>query len=116
MDQSPNDLQPADGRTPAVAGAQPWARLRVIEQQIRHMLAAARVADWKLFWQLEIQCGSMVQEMQALRQSGAVESVVQGGWPDDKQVILLRILSLDAQIRELLEPPATGRGQASLLH
>jgi hypothetical protein len=83
--------------------------MRAVEQQARRMLAAARVSDWRLFWELEMQCSA---EVEALRRPNA--SVRPR--PSEQQALLLRLLDIDAQIRELLTPLATGRGRGDVGH
>jgi ABC-type uncharacterized transport system ATPase subunit len=84
-------------------------RMRSVEQQARRMLAAARVSDWRLFWELEMQCSA---DIAVLRRPESVAAARSG----EQQAMLLRLLDIDAQIRELLTPLATGQGRGSVGH
>ncbi|MEN9538202.1 MAG: Flagellar protein FliT [Pseudomonadota bacterium] len=73
------------------------ARFQAVEAHARFMLAAARMSDWPLFWQLERECAELIQDLKACR-----TPVHDVAWSAERHELMLRLLHTDASIRELL--------------
>lgn len=77
---------------------------QAVEDGSRRMLAAAHAGDWQQVAQLEGACGLLIQRLKRHAHAGGHEVALEPLQRQEKQRILQRILSVDAQIRRLLDP------------
>jgi flagellar protein FliT len=94
---------------------------KAVEDGSRRMLAAAQAGDWQGVAQLEGDCAAMIQHLKRCANQGGRDPELPPLQRQEKQRILQRILSVDAQIRCLCEPAGQPSGSlarpaTALLH
>jgi flagellar protein FliT len=75
-----------------------------VEDGSRRMLAAAHAGDWQQVALLEGDCKQLIQQLKRHAHAGGHEVVLAPLQRKEKQRIMQRILSADAQIRRLMDP------------
>ena len=73
---------------------------RAIEDSSAQMLSAARVQDWDGVVRCESSCAVLIEQLRSRARTEALDDASRR----EKTKIMLRILSNDAQIRDLAEP------------
>lgn len=73
---------------------------RAIEDSSARMLEAARHSDWNAVMQLEGACAVLISQLKLRAQCETLDPSAKA----EKTRIMMRILTNDAQVRELVEP------------